>query len=65
MEKAKQRFAQVRGENMDDWFAEAQTLTPDMLAGAMGAGSGQNGIPNMGGMNPASATPPSSMALAQ
>ena len=65
MEKAKQRFARVRGDNMDDWFSEAQGLTPDMLAGAMGAGSGQNGIPNMGGMNGASATPPSSMMLAQ
>lgn len=65
MEKAKERFARVRGDNMEDWFTEAQGLTPDMLAGAMGGGSAQGGVPNMGGMNPASATPPSSMALSQ
>jgi hypothetical protein len=65
MEKAKERFARVRGDNTDDWFAEAQGLTPDMLAGAMGAGATPGGIPNMGGMNAASATPPSSMALSK
>lgn len=62
MEKAKARFARVRGDNMDDWFAEAQGLTPEMLAGAMG-GAEAGGIPNQGGLNAASATPPSSMAL--
>ena len=64
MDKAKERFARVRGDNTDDWFTESQGITPDMLAGAMG-GITPGTIPNMGGMNAASATPPSSLELAR
>ena len=65
MDKAKERFARVRGDNTDDWFSQDQGPTQDMLAAAMGGFGDSAGIPNMGGMNPASATPPSSMQLAQ
>lgn len=64
--KAKERFARVRGDNAEDWFSEQQAPSPDMLAQAMGgAPAGGNAIPNIGGLNAASATPPSSMALSQ
>jgi len=64
MDKAKERFARVRGDNTEDWFTDNQGITSEMLGTAMG-GVTPNTIPNMGGMNAASATPPSSMALSQ
>jgi len=75
MEKAKQRFAKSRDDVYDDWFTptdgdmgmipqggEQGATLPNPFNGGGGANN-QVGI--SGGMNPASATPPSSVALQQ
>lgn len=65
-EALKARFARVRGDSYEDWFVEQGLNQEQALATAMsGMDAGQNGQQpnNIGGMNPASATPPAQMAL--
>lgn len=65
-EALKVKFAQIRGDNYDTWFKEQGLDQEEALTSAM-AGVGVPGaagsIPQQGGMNPASATPPAQMAL--
>lgn len=68
-EALKVKFAQIRGDNYDTWFKEQGLDQEQAMADAM---SGMDANPQAtmgsqpnGGLNPASATPPSQLALQQ
>ncbi len=64
-EALKVKFAQIRGDNYDTWFKEQGLDQEEALTTAM-AGAGEaagSSIPQPGGLNAASATPPAQMAL--
>lgn len=68
-EALKVKFAQIRGDNYDTWFKEQGLDQEQAMADAM-SGMDANPQANMGsqpngGLNPASATPPSQLALQQ
>lgn len=67
-EALKVKFSQIRGDSYDTWFKEQGLDQEQALATAMSGAGEQNAIQNnqvsqTGGMNPASATPPSQIAL--
>lgn len=67
-ESLKVKFAQIRGDSYDTWFAEQGLNQETALTEAMSAAgnqAGQGDTPMRGGLNPASNTPPSQLALQQ
>jgi len=68
-EALKVKFAQIRGDNYDTWFKEQGLDQEQALAEAMGGMEANPqatmGSQPRGGLNPASATPPSQLALQQ
>ena len=59
----KVKFAQMRGDEYDEWFQEEQQMDPDALANAMMGAGEEVEQGGSGGMNASSAVPPERLMM--